>query len=66
MLSALINAVCKSGSARWWRSRIQSGRYMLWTLNHPSVYSLFLEERGWSPEEYERWLAVITCEQLLG
>jgi hypothetical protein len=39
---------------------------MLWTLNHPSVYSLFLEERGRSPEEYERWLADITCEQLLG
>ena len=39
---------------------------MLWTLIHPSVYSLLLEERGWSPEEYQRWLAGITSEQLLG
>ena len=39
---------------------------LLWTLNHPSVYSMLLEERGWSPEEYERWLAEITSEQLLG
>lgn len=38
---------------------------ILWTLNHPRVYLLLLEERGWSPDDYERWLAEITCEQLL-
>jgi AcrR family transcriptional regulator len=37
---------------------------ILWTLNHPRTYLLFLE-RGWTPEEYERWLGDITCEQLL-
>jgi AcrR family transcriptional regulator len=39
---------------------------VLWTLNHPSVYLLLLDERGWSPDQYERWLAEITTEQLLG
>jgi AcrR family transcriptional regulator len=38
---------------------------ILWTLNHPRVYLLLLEERGWSPDEYERWFAEISCEQLL-
>jgi len=38
---------------------------MLWTLNHPNVYVLLLEERGWTPDEYEQWLAEITAQQLL-
>ena len=38
---------------------------ILWTLNHPRTYLLFLEERGWTPEEYERWLADITIAELL-
>ena len=38
---------------------------ILWTLNHPRTYLLFLEERGWTPEEYERWLGDITCAELL-
>ena len=38
---------------------------ILWTLNHPRTYLLLLEERGWTPEEYERWLADITIAELL-
>src|SRR5262245_34734295 len=38
---------------------------ILWTLNHPRVYLLLMQERGWSAEDYERWLANVTCEQLL-
>lgn len=30
---------------------------IVWTLNSPDVYLLVTEERGWSPEEFERWLA---------
>jgi AcrR family transcriptional regulator len=37
---------------------------ILWTLNHPRTYLLFLE-RGWTPEQYERWLADITIAELL-
>ena len=39
---------------------------ILWTLNHPHVYLLLLRARGWTPEEYERWLGDITCSELLG
>jgi AcrR family transcriptional regulator len=28
---------------------------ILWTLNHPNVWQLLVEERGWTPEEFERW-----------
>jgi len=38
---------------------------MLWTLNHPSVYYLLVQERGWSEERYERWLADVFVHQLL-
>lgn len=39
---------------------------ILWSLNHPSVYWLLAEERGWPPERYEQWLADLLCSQLLG
>ena len=38
---------------------------ILWTLNHPRVYMLLVQERGWTPDQYERWLAEITCAELL-
>jgi AcrR family transcriptional regulator len=38
---------------------------ILWTLNHPSLWQLLVEERGWTPEEYEQWLADTACSQLL-
>jgi AcrR family transcriptional regulator len=38
---------------------------ILWTLNHPRTYLLLLDERGWTPEQYERWLGDITCSELL-
>ena len=30
---------------------------IVWTLNSSDVYLLLTTERGWSPEEFERWLA---------
>jgi AcrR family transcriptional regulator len=38
---------------------------ILWTLNHPRTYILLVEERGWTPGQYERWLADITIAELL-
>jgi AcrR family transcriptional regulator len=38
---------------------------ILWTLNHPSLYTLLVGDRGWSPERYEDWLADLFCSQLL-
>jgi AcrR family transcriptional regulator len=39
---------------------------VLWTLNHPSVYWLLAQERGWRPEAYEKWLGDAFCAELLG
>ena len=38
---------------------------ILWTLNHPSLWQLLVEERGWTPEHYEQWCADTACAQLL-
>jgi AcrR family transcriptional regulator len=39
---------------------------VLWTLNHPDVWLLLVGERGWTPEQWERWFADTACAQLLG
>jgi AcrR family transcriptional regulator len=38
---------------------------LLWTLNHPDVWLLLVEARGWTPAEFEDWLADTSCGQLL-
>jgi AcrR family transcriptional regulator len=38
---------------------------ILWALNHPDLYQLLVSERGWTPEQYEKWLAQATASQLL-
>ena len=38
---------------------------ILWTLNHPDVQRLLVHERGWTPEEHERWTADVLCAELL-
>jgi AcrR family transcriptional regulator len=38
---------------------------ILWTLNHPDVWLLLVDKRGWTPEQFERWFAETTCAQLL-
>ena len=38
---------------------------ILWTLNHPDVYVLLVQRRGWTPEAYEHWLLNVLCDQLL-
>jgi AcrR family transcriptional regulator len=39
---------------------------ILWALNHPDVWQLLVRERGWTPEEWERWFADSSRSQLLG
>jgi AcrR family transcriptional regulator len=39
---------------------------ILWTLNHPDVWHLLVGERGWTPEQFERWFGDTACAQLLG
>jgi AcrR family transcriptional regulator len=38
---------------------------ILWTLNHPDVWLLLSGERGWTPEQFERWFGDTICAQLL-
>jgi AcrR family transcriptional regulator len=45
---------------------VTHGADILWTLNHPDVWALLVEKRGWPPRAYETWLAESSCAQLLG
>ena len=38
---------------------------ILWTLNHPNLWQLLVDERGWTPEDYEQWCGDLACSQLL-
>ena len=38
---------------------------VLWTLNHPDLWLLLVGERGWTPQEWERWFAETVRLQLL-
>jgi AcrR family transcriptional regulator len=38
---------------------------ILWTLNHPNLWQLLVDERGWTPEQYEEWFAETARSQLL-
>jgi hypothetical protein len=38
---------------------------ILWALNHPDVWHLLVEERGWTPEAWERWFSQTSCRELL-
>lgn len=39
---------------------------ILWTLNHPNLWQLLVQERGWTPDQFERWFAETARTQLLG
>lgn len=39
---------------------------ILWTLNHPDLWLLLVGQRGWTPSQFEAWLADAFCSQLLG
>ena len=38
---------------------------VLWTLNHPDVWRALVEQRGWTPEQWEQWFAETAASQLL-
>jgi AcrR family transcriptional regulator len=39
-------------------------RDIVWTLISPEVYELLVNDRGWTPDEYERWLARALADAL--
>jgi AcrR family transcriptional regulator len=44
---------------------IQRATDLMWTLNHPDLWLLLVERRGWSPEEWEAWFLQSCRQQLL-
>jgi AcrR family transcriptional regulator len=38
---------------------------ILWSLNHPDLWLLLVGKRGWTPDEFERWLRETLAAQLL-
>ena len=45
---------------------VKTGADILWTLGSPAVYRQLVTDRGWTPEQHEKWLADLLCSQLLG
>ncbi len=43
----------------------ERARDLLWALISPELYQLLVVERGWPPEDYERWLAGAIADALL-
>jgi AcrR family transcriptional regulator len=39
---------------------------LLWTLNHPDLWLLLVDRRGWTPTEWQTWFTHASTEQLLG
>lgn len=37
----------------------------IWALSSPEIYSLLVEQRGWSPPRFQRWLDEVLAERLL-
>jgi AcrR family transcriptional regulator len=61
---ALVEGLARTGSLRP-ELDVDSATDVLWTINHPSVYWLLVNERGWSAERFGDWLAATFREQLL-
>ena len=38
---------------------------VLWSLNHPDMWILLVDQRGWTPAAFESWFADTLCQQLL-
>lgn len=44
---------------------LQRARDILWALTGRDMYRMFVVERGWSSDEYEKWLAQLLVKSLL-
>jgi AcrR family transcriptional regulator len=62
---AIVQSVADKGALRDGLD-VDRAADLLWALNHPAQWQLLVEERAWTPEDYERWFADTACAQLLG
>lgn len=60
----IVESVARTGSLRD-DLDVAHATDVLWTLNHPDVWLLLVEQRGWSPEAFEQWFAETSCALLL-
>ena len=44
---------------------IERAADILWTINHPNTWQLLVVQRGWTPEQYEKWSGDAACRELL-
>lgn len=63
--AAIVGSIAEKGALRGGLDATRATD-ILWTLNHPDVWRLLVGERGWSPDDYERWFGDTACAQLLG
>jgi AcrR family transcriptional regulator len=61
---AIVESLADKGSLRPGLD-VQRATDLLWMLNHPDVWLLLVDRRGWSPEDWEGWFAKTCQEQLL-
>jgi AcrR family transcriptional regulator len=61
---AVVRSLAESGALRAGLD-VDRATDVLWTLNHPGTWQLLVVQRGWAPEEYERWSAGAACAELL-
>ncbi|MEU4690581.1 helix-turn-helix domain-containing protein [Actinoplanes sp. NPDC023714] len=61
---AIVNHLAGSGGLR---AGLDPGKAsdVVWTLISPEVFDLLVSDRGWSPEDYERWLARALTDALV-
>jgi AcrR family transcriptional regulator len=45
---------------------VETASDLIWTLTSLAVHDLFVVERGWTSEQYERWLTDALTRELLG
>jgi len=61
---AVVQSVADKGALRA-GLELERAADILWTINHPNTWQILVVERGWTPEEYERWSVDAACAELL-
>jgi AcrR family transcriptional regulator len=61
---AIIESLASKGALRPGLD-VERATDLLWMLNHPDVWLLLVDRRGWSPPEWEDWFAETCRQQLL-
>lgn len=62
--NAIVASLAAKGGLRT-ELDVERGADILWTLNHPDIWSLLVRERSWTPDEWEQWFGDTVIAQLL-